>query len=185
MENEFVQWIRQWRWNRRGRHPEWPEGYSRPHSLAFGKPCDRSISPVPPALLLITAVRTASADPTRRKRHLRVDQSGTSHIVVGHLITSGRWGARTQLSVHLLIELAIAAVSAIEGFEAGVTVRHFLLDDVGPDGRAQMAGLSSQVGRCVVILAVDLKGDTGVAPQDGGHAQFACAYSKASATSMT
>ena len=69
---------------------------------------------MPPARLLITAVRTASArslSPLRRAA--RVDQAGAAHVAVGHLVAGqiDRMVAR-QLGVDLLVRLAVRIVLA-------------------------------------------------------------------------
>ena len=126
------------------------------------------IRPMPPARLLTTAVRTASARslapveaPPLLMRPIR------PHVAVSHLpaaeidrVVGG------QLVVDEIVGLAVAG----QGPVATVGLRELLLDDVGLDGHAEVVGLGGQVGRRVVINAVHLEaGVTEVAPEDREH----------------
>jgi len=77
-----------------------------------------------------------------------------------------------QVGVNSLIEFSVAGVSHVEGHVAAVILGHFLLDDVGLDGDAEMIGLAGEIGGEVIVLIL-LEGIVAeLAPQDRSHAEF-------------
>ena len=77
-----------------------------------------------------------------------VDQAGASHVAVGHLVAHQvDRVVGGEFAVHLGMGLA-----ELDGVVAAVVLGHFLLHDVGVDGRGKVIGLSGQVGGNVVIL---------------------------------
>ena len=77
-----------------------------------------------------------------------------------------------EVGVNALVEFSVAGVAHVEGHVAAVIFGHFLLDDVGLDGDAEMIGLAGEIGGEVIVLFL-LEGVVAeVAPEDRGHAEF-------------
>lgn len=85
---------------------------------------------MPPARLLITAVRTASARSVPARRAAGVDQPGAAHIAVGQLVAHQIDGVIAgQFAVH-----PVVGIAEVNRFVAAVILRHLLLNDIGADG---------------------------------------------------
>ena len=125
---------------------------------------------MPPARLLMTAVRTACArSPAPLDFAPRVDEPGAPHVAVGHLVAHEVDRViRGERRIHQRVRLR-----ELDRVEAAVVLGHLLLDDVGLDGDPEVVGLAREVGRDVVVDAVLLEGVVAqVAPQDGGEPQL-------------
>ena len=112
------------------------------------------IRPMPPARLLMTAVRTACGQVGRALRLAAgVDEPDAAHVAVRDLPPAevDRVVGR-QLVVDERRRLA-----EVERGEAAVVLGRLLLDDVGLDRDAEVVRLTGQVGRHAVVDAVLLE----------------------------
>lgn len=99
-----------------------------------------------------------------------VDEASAAHVAVGDLVAAEvdrMWGSK--IGVNFFMSFA-----EFEGIEArGVDFWEFLFDDIGLDGAAEVIGLAGEVGGDVVIVFAGFEsGIAGIAPEDGGHAEF-------------
>ena len=106
------------------------------------------MSPVPPARLLMTAVRTAWA------RSLapfdappRVDEADAAGVAVDDLPAGEVDGV---VGGELVVDERVG-LAELEGVVAAVVLGLLLLDDVGLDGDAEVVGLAGEVGGEVVV----------------------------------
>ena len=128
-----------------------------------------TMSPVPPARLLMTAVRTAwarSLAPLDSPPELM--SADAAHVAVHHL-PAGE--VDRVVGGELLVDERVG-LAELEGVVAAVVLGQLLLDDVGLDGDAEVVGLTGEVGRQVVVGLLGLEGRVAeIAPEDGEEAE--------------
>ena len=107
------------------------------------------ISPVPPARLLITAVRTASLRSVAPDEAAGVDQPRPAHVAVDHLVAGQVDGVVAR---QLLVDPGVG-VAEIQSGVTPVQGGLLLFDDVRLDGHPQVIGLAGQVRGGMEILA--------------------------------
>ncbi len=126
---------------------------------------------MPPARLLITAVRTASARSVSPPAAAAgVDQPGAAHIAVGQLVAHQIDGVIAgQFAVY-----PIVGIAEVNRFVAAVILRHLLLNDIGAAWwPARSVGVTGQVSGNMIVDAVFLERRIAqIGPQHGDQAQL-------------
>ena len=103
----------------------------------------------------------------------RIDQADAAHVAISHLVAGEVDGVvRSEVGVHTLVDLAVRRLGLLNGEVATIVLGQLLLDDVGTDRDAEVVGLASEVSGYVVVLILLESVIAGIAPEDGGHAEF-------------
>ncbi len=77
-----------------------------------------------------------------------------------------------KVGVDALVEFSVTGIAHVESQIAAVIFGHFLLDDVGLNGDAEMIGLAGEIRGEVIVLVLFESVVAHVAPEHGSHAEL-------------